>query len=365
ASWSPPRGLSRAAVLSRPEYHALIVRMRSGSPASHSSSGASASRTISSLPLGRRRTRPGRPGASGMTSASREMPRASVTAKTAWISVRVTRSSTRGASTRSAAPPERGGDSARGLLQDRLEPDLRHDRVPLLVRMDRVPIWRDAEEIALVHAVEDLRQLDVLRRGETANARVDPVDDVVGAGIIPEVRRDGSDDRNRLVGLGAVHHVPEIVEGGVGVLALRGVVGALHDEDEAGAVVPKDGVYPAGALGRDLTAHPAVGHGPRRVETPEFPLEDVRVVVAGGETKVPTLEIEEAGRDAVAERGHLPGVVVAEVEIGRGLRGGGRAALAAPPAAGGGEEGDAKADVADEAGGANHDCPPEMISRTV
>ena len=39
--------------------------------------------------------------------------------------------------------------------------------------------------------------------------------------------------------------------------------------------------------------------------------------------------------------------------------------LLAPPAAGGGEEGDAKTDVADETGAADHDVPPEMISRTV
>src|SRR2546428_5628361 len=56
--------------------------------------GRAASTVISSLPFGRRRTRPGAAGPSGMTSDSRWMPRASVTAKIASISFIVTTSST-------------------------------------------------------------------------------------------------------------------------------------------------------------------------------------------------------------------------------------------------------------------------------
>src|SRR5689334_2019599 len=64
-----------------------------GSSLSHSSSGRAASTVISSLPLPSRRTRPGAAGPSGMTSASRWMPSASVTAKIASISFMVTTSS--------------------------------------------------------------------------------------------------------------------------------------------------------------------------------------------------------------------------------------------------------------------------------
>src|SRR5207249_4245397 len=75
-------------------YHGSTARMRAGSSVSHSASGRSASTTISIFPLGSRRTRPGRPGASGITRASREMPSASVTAKISWISRKVTAWST-------------------------------------------------------------------------------------------------------------------------------------------------------------------------------------------------------------------------------------------------------------------------------
>src|SRR5262245_10133931 len=67
--------------------------MSRGSSVSHSSSGRAASTVISSLPLGRRRTRPGSAGPSGITSCSRWMPSASVTAKIASISFIVTTSS--------------------------------------------------------------------------------------------------------------------------------------------------------------------------------------------------------------------------------------------------------------------------------
>src|SRR5438128_243017 len=67
--------------------------MSRGSSVSHSSIGRAASTVISSLPLGRRRTRPGAAGPSGITSCSRWMPRASVTVKIASISFIVTTSS--------------------------------------------------------------------------------------------------------------------------------------------------------------------------------------------------------------------------------------------------------------------------------
>src|ERR1700741_3317270 len=67
--------------------------MSRGSSVSHSSIGRAASTVISSLPLGRRRTRPGAAGPRGITSCSRWMPSASVTAKIASISFIVTTSS--------------------------------------------------------------------------------------------------------------------------------------------------------------------------------------------------------------------------------------------------------------------------------
>src|SRR5262249_13816229 len=67
--------------------------MSRGSSLSHSSVGRAASTVISSLPLGRRRTRPGAAGPSGITSCSRWMPSASVTPKIASISFMVTTSS--------------------------------------------------------------------------------------------------------------------------------------------------------------------------------------------------------------------------------------------------------------------------------
>src|SRR2546422_5937553 len=67
--------------------------MSRGSSVTHSSIGRAASTVISSFPLGSRRTRPGAAGPSGITSASRWMPRASVTAKIASISFIVTTSS--------------------------------------------------------------------------------------------------------------------------------------------------------------------------------------------------------------------------------------------------------------------------------
>src|SRR2546422_9263465 len=76
--------------------------------------GRAASTVISSLPFGRRRTRPGAAGPSGMTSDSRGMPRASVTPKIASISFIVTTSSTDA----DLAP-------ARGDLPPRLVPDAR------------------------------------------------------------------------------------------------------------------------------------------------------------------------------------------------------------------------------------------------
>ena len=129
-SSSPPGGQGLAASCGRrPGYHAPAARMRFGRPSSHSASGTSASRMISSLPLGRRRTRPGRPGESGMTSASREMPRrvghgedrldlgqGDPLEHGGRLPVR-----------RSATPAEGGGDPAGDRLLHRLEPDVRHD----------------------------------------------------------------------------------------------------------------------------------------------------------------------------------------------------------------------------------------------
>src|SRR6185436_13955110 len=74
--------------------HFWAAAMRPGSSFSHSSMGRLASTTISSLPLGSRRTRPGVAGPSGITSDSRWMPRPSVTAKIALISFMPTASST-------------------------------------------------------------------------------------------------------------------------------------------------------------------------------------------------------------------------------------------------------------------------------
>src|SRR5262249_55204890 len=68
--------------------------MSRGSSVSHSSIGRAASTVISSLPLGRRRTRPGAAGPSGITRCSRWMPSESVMAKIASISFIVTTSST-------------------------------------------------------------------------------------------------------------------------------------------------------------------------------------------------------------------------------------------------------------------------------
>src|SRR5438093_2633324 len=76
-----------------PEAH-LTAAISAGSSWSHSPMGRAASTVISSLPFGRRRTRPGAAGPSGMTSDSRWMPRASVTPKIASISFIVTTSST-------------------------------------------------------------------------------------------------------------------------------------------------------------------------------------------------------------------------------------------------------------------------------
>src|SRR5207253_4284590 len=71
----------------------LTAAISAGSSASHSSRGRAASTVISSLRFGSRRTRPGAAGPSGMTSDSRWMPSASVTAKIASISFIVTTSS--------------------------------------------------------------------------------------------------------------------------------------------------------------------------------------------------------------------------------------------------------------------------------
>src|SRR5438309_924741 len=71
----------------------LTAAMSAGSSASHASMGRAASTVISSLPFGSRRTRPGAAGPSGMTSDSRWIPSAAVTAESASISFIVTTSS--------------------------------------------------------------------------------------------------------------------------------------------------------------------------------------------------------------------------------------------------------------------------------
>src|SRR6185312_840998 len=75
--------------------HAIAALIRAGNPWSHSSIGTCLSTMISSLPLGSLRTRPA-PVPSGITSASRCTPIASVTAKILLISAMPTASSVTG-----------------------------------------------------------------------------------------------------------------------------------------------------------------------------------------------------------------------------------------------------------------------------
>src|SRR5204863_1547671 len=170
------------------------------------------STTISSFPLGRRRTRPGRPGASGITRASREMPSASVTAKISWISRKVTAWSTasplrdlgrrpglvRALGTEGEGPAAVGRD-----LAERAEPDPGHHLVALVVRVEGIPIGGLAEQAPVVHPVEDVGEGDVLSLGEGPDHVVGAGDHVLGAGVVPEVGGDRAEDGERLVGAGA------------------------------------------------------------------------------------------------------------------------------------------------------------------
>src|SRR5262245_29775733 len=161
--------------------------MSRGSSASQSSIGRSASTVISSLPLGIRRTRPGAAGPSGITSCSRWMPRASVTAKIASISFIVTTSS---------IDADLGG--ARPDLPPRLVVD-RHAAGPALARRALLRLAGDQDFLGAAgqrrrpHEAEERPDLSVEIARRQESARIDAQhQNAVADGPLVRTRRSGA-----------------------------------------------------------------------------------------------------------------------------------------------------------------------------